>query len=143
MVKTPALPPDVESVFNDLTNDDSVLEVWLMGSRASGTATSLSDWDLLVLSNAEPTVVPARMNGVDVLWSGPTGAILLEGRPETLMFEFKDFQWRETENGCAEYRGRKFTDAEDGVARDASIPLQVFVSCRAVRLWKKHKTTMQ
>lgn len=138
MVKPPILPPPVESVLNDLTTDHSVLEVWLIGSRPSGTATSTSDWDLLVFSYAEPAVGPARMDGIDVLWSGPSGATLLEGRSINMMFDFKDFQWRETEAGCAEYRGRKFTDAEDGVARDASTPLQVYISCHAVRLWKRY-----
>jgi predicted nucleotidyltransferase len=46
------LPAELRAFRADLTRSfPAITEVWLFGSRANGTATDASDWDLLVLSD--------------------------------------------------------------------------------------------
>ena len=131
------LPKEVEQVVNDLSSDESVNEIWLIGSQASGNATPQSDWDLLIISDREPIACSQRTDGIDVLWRGPSGRVLLEGQPDSLGFKFGDFHWSEYEIGRANYRGRKFSSVADGVARDADDPIQKFIEATAVRLWAR------
>lgn len=129
------LPAHVARVVDELTLDPTVLEVWLIGSRPSGTATSNSDWDVLVRSTVEPIQRAARADGVDVLRCGPKTA-LLEGMTENFAFAFSDFRWHETSEGIAEYCGRRFIDV--GVEpHDTSAQVQEWVKCKGIRLWKR------
>lgn len=132
-------PDAVEKVVHDLSQDEDVNEIWLIGSQASGYATEQSDWDLLVIARREPEERTSRSTEVDVLWCGPSGSVLLEGQPKALEFEFSDFHWEEYEEGCANYRGRKFRDVMPGTVRDATEPLQKFIDAKAVRLWKANQ----
>ena len=121
-------------MLEELASDSSVSEVWLVGSRANGTALRGSDWDLLVFSDLEPSPTRSRMAGVDVLWKGPSGNVLLEGQSEHYVFNFSDFVWIQTGRDRARYRGKRFNDVPQGV-RDASVPFQSFVDADALRLW--------
>ena len=114
------------------------MEIWLIGSRASGNHHSESDWDILVFSNNEPQVTSSRVEGIDVLWKGPSGKVLLKGMSNFYQMEFSDFNWVEIAEAQAIYSGKKFNDVPDGI-RDASIPLQSIVESKAVRLWHRHQ----
>lgn len=104
------LAEHVLDVINELTSDNSVVEIWLIGSRVNDTALASSDWDLLVFSNRELEVRAERCAGVDILWKDPFGNVLLEGQSDRHTLQFADFGWTETEgcNGVAQYVGRKF-----------------------------------
>jgi hypothetical protein len=130
------IPEYIKNLVAQLAEDISIMEVWLIGSRASGTYHESSDWDILVFSTREPQVNSTRVAGVDVLWKGPSGNILLEGQPDSFQFNFSDFQWLDYAEGRATYRGRKFLEVPEGI-RDASIPLQSFVESKALRLWQR------
>jgi len=131
------IPEHVRKVVDQLTLDPSVLEVWLIGSQPSDSSTLNSDWDLLVRSTSDPTVrLGVRREGVDVLWCGPSGTVLLEGKPTDFAVDFSDFRWREVSEGRAQYRGRRFTDLSFE-PHDSSMPVQKFVDCVGIRVWKK------
>lgn len=131
------LPDTVIRVLDELRDDESTLEIWLVGSRVSGCAGPTSDWDLLVFSAREPETHSVRAEGVDVLLKGPSGAVLLEGMPMSLMLKFSDFQWRELGPGRAKYRGRKFLTGVADALRDAATPAQIFTEGVATLLWKR------
>jgi predicted nucleotidyltransferase len=131
------LPPDVEEVAGQLRSDPTVQEIWLIGSRASGSASPTSDWDLLVRSDRDPGVAPRRSPNVDVLWCGPSGATLVEGEEEYLKFDFSDFQWEVVNCSEAAYVGRRFKEFEYGVAHDSSEPRYVRDRQSALLLWKR------
>ena len=126
----------VNELISQLSNDPSVMGIWLIGSRASGNAHAASDWDLLVFSTNEPQATCARVEGIDILWKGPSGNVLLEGQPISFQFEFSDFNWLVVAEGHATYRGKKFNEVPDGI-RDASEPLQSFIECKALCLWQR------
>ena len=126
----------VKELIFQLASDLSIMEIWLIGSRVSGNAHAESDWDLLVFSTNEPQVTSSRVEGIDVLWKGPSGNVLLEGQPISVQFKFSDFNWLVVTEGEATYRGRKFKEVADGI-RDASIPLQSFIEGKAVCLWQR------
>jgi predicted nucleotidyltransferase len=130
----PPLPNRVRHVIAELAADESVREVWLIGSQADGSATAASDWDLLVLSGREPQNRPARHFGIDILWAGPSGKVLLEGQSEFLAFAFTDLQWNEQGDGTAQYLGRKFVERKIGVVYDTSEPVQIRSVAKAVRV---------
>ena len=126
----------VKELISQLTQDSSIMEIWLIGSQASGNAHSKSDWDILVFSEKEPQVTFARAEGIDVLWKGPLGKILLEGQSTAFQMEFSEFNWVEVTEGQAIYCGKKFNEVPEG-GRDTSMPLQSLVKCKAVRLWRR------
>lgn len=131
------LPQNILLIIDTLKADQTVSEIWLIGSRASKQATPKSDWDLLVFSSAEPCVSTQRAHGVDVLWKGPSGAVLLEGQSDDCTLQFSDFLWTATSPDKATYRGRKFNDVPDGVT-DVGVPLQTFVEGKALCLWSRN-----
>ncbi len=132
------LPPHVEGVIGQLISDANVNQIWLIGSRANGSASATSDWDLLVLSEKEPSNCSRCCPGIDVLWCGPSGSTLVEGAYKHLTFQFSDFKWK-AQNGEATYLDRKFTDVEYGVTRDASQPVLVRSQQRALLIWQRSK----
>lgn len=135
VVRSIELSEAVLAVITELSQEPSVLEVWLMGSRANASASESSDWDLLVFSEHEPRASPGRHPKVDVLWAGPSGSLLLEGQPECMALNFSDFQWVRRSADSAEYLGRKSLDHPPGIARDATEPAQVRVPSCSIRLW--------
>lgn len=74
------IPEKIKDLVFQLANDLSIMEIWLIGSRASGNTHAASDWDLLVFSTSEPQATASRVEGIDVLWKGPSGNVLLEGQ---------------------------------------------------------------
>jgi predicted nucleotidyltransferase len=69
--------------------------IWLVGSRASKTAATKSDWDLLVFASVEPEVVPAKCEDVDVIRVGSSReTFLLEGKGLDFLLPFSDWWWR-------------------------------------------------
>lgn len=132
------LPLAVTELVEELQFDDTVMQVWLIGSQASGGASLDSDWDLLVFSTREASVTSARKPKIDVLWKGPSGRILLEGESESFVIQFSDFSWKLLAVDKATYRGRRFLDLPDGV-RDASEQPQVRHTQSAFCLWSRER----
>lgn len=124
-------------VLHELSIDERVRSVWLIGSRANDTATEASDWDLLVFQTQEPTPSAARHPNVDVLCVGPSGRILLEGQTAEYSFLFSTLEWTEISVGVACYRGKNFVDCLDGQAVDAAAPRFHRPYLLAKRLWPR------
>lgn len=124
-------------VLHELSIDERVRSVWLIGSRANDTATEASDWDLLVFQTHDPTPTAARQLNVDVLCVGPSGKILLEGQTEEYSFSLSTLEWAEVSDGVACYRGKSFVEYPEGQAVDADAPRFHRPSLRAKRLWPK------
>lgn len=130
-------PREVEEVMTHLISDSTVDEIWLIGSRADGSGSQTSDWDFLVRSTREPRSVPRRSPNIDILWSGPSGATLVEGEDEGLTFEFSDLAWKRTSTAEASYVGRRLKDFQYGVARDATESVVVRSRQRAHLVWQR------
>lgn len=128
----------VIDVIAQLAQEPSVLEIWLIGSRANDSAKFNSDWDILIFSTADPYPSPVRHPEVDVLWTGPSERVLLEGQPICMEFAFSDFQWITITAEKANYSGRKSLDHAPGVARDVTEPAQVRVPSSAIRVWYRY-----
>lgn len=128
------IPEKLNALIAELKEDSSIMEIWLIGSQASGTSHSKSDWDLLIFSTQDPKQTISRIEGIDILWRGPSDKVLLEGQSMTYLLEFSDFKWIEPEDGIAIYSGRKFNETPNE-ARDASVPLQSIIESKAIRLW--------
>lgn len=127
----------VARVFHELSHDGGVWSVWLIGSRANGSATEASDWDLLVFQTCDPTPTEARLPNVDVLCVGPSGRILLEGKSAEYAFGLADLEWTETSEGVARYRGKRFVEYSEGQAVDSDAPRFDRPFLCAKRLWPK------
>ena len=119
------LPPIVRTVAAALSSDPDAMEIWLIGSRASGTHRQDSDWDLLLFSRREPHPTRSRCKGVDVLHLGPSGTILLEGQPKAMTVRFESFNWKVVAPGKATYKGLQFHPVQLGTARDEPIAFLV------------------
>jgi len=130
------LPEHVHCVINDLASDPSVREIWLIGSQVNGSASTASDWDLLVRSTREPEATSRRYADIDIIWSGPSGKTLAEGQSDFYAFPFDDFQWVEKEDGIAQFLGRKSAELDFGVLHDTSHPSQYRSIQKAVRAWR-------
>jgi len=138
------LPEHVRHVINDLASDPSVREVWLIGSQVNGSASTASDWDLVVRSTREPEATSRRHTDIDIIWSGPSGKTLAEGQSDFYAFPFDDFQWVEKEeDGIAQYVGRKFVEIDFGALHDTSRPIQYRPIQNAVRVWRAQSTTIR
>lgn len=121
----------------ELAAEPSTREVWLIGSRANGTATDESDWDLLVFTDEDPRPVAARRLKIkiDILRVGPSGRALLEGKPEELRFDFADFSWSPVSGECASYIGKKPNGYVELQARDTDTPRFQRLNLKARLLW--------
>ena len=126
--------PIAEAVAK-LAGESATREIWLIGSRANGSASETSDWDLLVFSYEEPVPVTRRHSHVDVLRVGPSGHVLLEGQPEEFTLQFTDFQWSVVSEGLASYIGKKAIDFQEGEPKNYDAPRFVRVPLKAVLLW--------
>lgn len=132
-MKLPALSPAVQ-VLQELALDERVESVWLIGSRANGTASKSSDWDLLVFQTHDPAPTQAKHPDVDVLRVGPSGKVLLDGQSEEHTLLFADFQW-EGSGEVARYRGKHFVAFTEGQAVDVDAPRFLRPWQCAKRLW--------
>ena len=130
------LPRTVSGVVENLKSDESITQIWLIGSQANNSASPESDWDLLVFSTRESVLSFDPKPQVDVLWKGPSGRVLLLGMPESYSLLFSDFQWKLIGPGKAMYRGRRFVDIPNEV-KDASEQPQVMLIQSAVCLWDR------
>lgn len=128
------LPPYVTCVLHQLINGGA-LAIWLIGSRANNSACERSDWDLLSFQERDPIVTEARQPGVDVLWVGPSGKVLLEGKPAEFTFYLSDLEWTEEADGCACYTSKHFIDYPGNQGIDYSMPRFHRRRLRAMRLW--------
>ena len=45
-----ACPKEITAIIEEIAREPATTAVWLLGSRANGTATTKSDWDVLVFS---------------------------------------------------------------------------------------------
>ena len=109
------LPPDVQVLVQGLIA--AGYPVWLFGSRANGTSTSASDWDLLVFGNEQllNELVEARpIENVDLMvvydgdafkspWSRDAEGAVKSGSLST-------WSWSETSSVEATYSGTKWPD---------------------------------
>ena len=109
-----ASPP---AAISDFVKSLSGYEVWLIGSRANGTARENSDWDLLVFGSAD---LLARLEGqsmvedVDVLvvvdrdrlqspWKRTTDGVVKSG-------SLAGWKWTRKSEREATYEGTKWPD---------------------------------
>lgn len=128
------LPDYVHRVISELVADASVYKIWLVGSQANGTASPISDWDLLVFSDREPIFREERRSDVDVIWKGPSQTQREGG---SIQIDFAKFQWAEKDDGTADYVGYKFIEFEYGVARDASTSPVLRPPQNAILIWAR------
>jgi hypothetical protein len=128
----------------ELAAEPSTREIWLFGSRANGTATEESDWDLLVFTDEDPRPVAARRLKIkiDILRVGPSGQALLEGETEGHRLEFADFSWLRVSGKCASYLDKKLNDYVELQAQDADSPrVQRRLRRKAELLWSRGPET--
>jgi hypothetical protein len=135
----PAIPVHVNNVIGQLALDPNSLEIWLIGSQATGNQSALSDWDLLLFSSVEPQPRARRREGIDVLHCGPSGTILLEGQPAVMEIRFASFEWTQVSPTAANYKGLHFPDFPSGVVRDIDEPSTIQADSKAVLLWQRSK----
>jgi hypothetical protein len=128
------LPPYVECVLRQLI-DGGALSVWLIGSRANNSVREGSDWDLLSFQKHDPVVTKIRQPGVDVLCVGPSGKVLLEGKPVEFTFYLSDLEWIEEEDGYSYYTSKHFIEFPDNQGIDYDMPRFHRQRLRALRLW--------
>jgi hypothetical protein len=111
---TGPLPDFVQRALAELSNGSATLSIWLVGSRANGTATESSDWDLLVFSEAEPQERSRRCDELDVIHVGPSGLFLAEGqRAAEYTLSFSNWEWKE-QGDQATYTGCDLPDGATG-----------------------------
>ena len=114
---------------------EEIEEVWLMGSRANGTARPDSDWDLLVFAD-EPTFRRMRKN--HRLRRAEIDCLVVRGgnefrepwgrRPKH--GDLCGWGWTKMSKSEAEYDATKWVEDEDG-GRTIS------KRCRAIRIWPR------
>ena len=128
------IPDFVMKIIEELAAEAASLSIWLVGSRANGNANTTSDWDILVFSNEEPFYRKQRDRNIDVIWVGPSGNGLVEGR--VTEFPFDNWEWRESYDQMATYQGRRFIDYPEGI-RNASEPIYEIKENLAFCLWRQ------
>jgi hypothetical protein len=102
----------IDEVVDELARQGAY-EVWLLGSRANGCATDLSDWDLLVIGPAgfcRELSRQAPWAGIDVLVNvkgrdGFASPWVSEGRRKK--GSLKSWGWRLASDAEASYMGMK------------------------------------
>lgn len=126
----------IMTAVDDLAHDLNTREVWLIGSRANGTETEESDWDLLVFSFTEPVPILFVRTNIDVLRVGPSGNVLFDG--ETIPFtHLDDFQWLSVNNQEASYLGKDSINFVDCVPRDYAAPRFIRTKLKALLVWSR------
>ena len=135
MIARNEFPYFLNQVIDELKQEDAITSIWFIGSRANGKATEASDWDLLVFSTIEPSVIEPRHENVDVIIVGPSKKFLLEGKSIYYKSPFNNFHWSDKGNGLATYIGMKFIDYPG--TRDSSEPICERTTSSAYCLWNK------
>jgi predicted nucleotidyltransferase len=130
-----ACPKRLIALIEEIAREPATTAVWLFGSRANGTATTQSDWDILVFRAEETKPVASRCEGLDVLRVDPSGNALLEGKPEDLIQPFSRFKWSRTGSREASYTGQRFR--VDVGPRDCFEPPVIQFPCRAILIYEK------
>ena len=125
----------ISQAVAELASTPATREVWLIGSRANGSANETSDWDLMVFSDEEPAPVAPRRELIDVLHVGPSGHVLLEGKPKEFTLQLRDFQWSVLAERQASYLGKKPVKLDDGVSRDYAAPRFIRSKLHALLIW--------
>src|SRR4051812_40674895 len=99
-------PKTIRGAIEALAREPETRSIWLIGSRANSRATAESDWDVLAFREDEPTRLPSRCEGLDVLHVGPRGNAMLEG--ESITLSFGNFFWSLVDDKSAHYVGCDF-----------------------------------
>jgi Polymerase beta, Nucleotidyltransferase len=110
-----------------------ITAIWLIGSRANGTAKESSDWDLLVFGDLGTR---ACLNAHRELHRGDVDCLTLTGGKfqnawgKQKALKLTELEWEETTETHAQYTERKWSEREGSTG---------VVSQRmgAVRLWSK------
>ncbi len=134
--KDGTFPKHVSLMLERLKNEPETESIWLIGSRANGTANADSDWDFLAFVNDPVSERPARVEEVDVLRVDPEERCLLEWQLMSLSNSFETWHWRQTGLDRAKYMVR---DTPESVERTAFDLADVqFRELRAIKVWGKN-----
>lgn len=129
-----SIPSFVEDAINEISSDSSVSSIWLVGSRANGSETDESDWDVLYFSCEEPEYKLRRSELIDVIHVGPSNQAMTYGVEHS--FSFDNWKWNEIDVDHSTYVGEKFIEYPDSV-RDTSDPRVERRPYNAYCLWRK------
>lgn len=132
------LPEHVCRAVEVLSSEEAVSAIWLIGSRASGTDSETSDWDLLVFSAGEPRTRIRMARDIDVIRVGPSLHFLADGQKhEDFLQDFKPWCWQES-GDSASYLGLEFDEVPEGpqVAVDHGSSVRR-PSRRGILLWAR------
>lgn len=122
--------------LKELAYETGTREVWLIGSRANGTAREDSDWDLMVFSEEDPLPCPKKCDYVDILRVGPSGGVLLEGQSDEYTRQLvADFKWEVIADRQASYVGTKFIESSCEATVDYDSPRVSNTNLKAILLW--------
>lgn len=107
------LPAAIQALVLRLSGDGHA--VWLIGSRANGTARKNSDWDLLVMGDAEllerlSRTAPTPNVDLLVLFDGESFASPWDSGSSKVRKSgsLSDWAWRQTSESEAIYSGTKW-----------------------------------
>lgn len=103
--------------YSDLKGQISeISDIWLIGSRANGTAREDSDWDLLVFSSSSISQTIKEMHqfkrdDIDLLIVEPSGEFAtVFGEPKS--GSLTEWKWEKISDDRAEYESCKWVDDE-------------------------------
>ena len=112
------IPREIASVLTSLLARE--VEIWLIGSRANGTAKETSDWDFVVFGGREVLAAlqrEARVASLDLLvvvdddtYIGPWPRVE-DGEPKT--GNWKLWKWQKLSEDQATYEATKWADEDD------------------------------
>ena len=115
-----ALPPcEIDEFVAQLVSRfPNIYEVWLIGSRANGTARPDSDWDLLVFGDSP---VRAQISTADDLHRADVDCLVLidddrfiSAWPPLHSGSLSAWDWHRCTEDSATYTETKWRDSEDG-----------------------------
>lgn len=110
----------IQSLVDDIARRaPGLVEVWLIGSRANGSATPSSDWDFVAVGR--PETLAYLREAEDLHCSDVDFLVVTDGdsfesawgeRPKA--GSLKGWNWKQTAETGAVYSQTKWHDAEDG-----------------------------
>lgn len=128
------LSPEIAEYANSLSHACSeIVAIWLIGSRANGTASDTSDWDFLVYGGS--TTLDCLKSHEEFHRSDVDCLVLVDARFENAWGKRKsltlaELNWKDTCESQAMYTEAKWSDQEGSAG-------VVSRRRRAVRVWKK------
>ena len=128
---------DVETyVLKVAAEHPNVTEMWLFGSRANGTATEKSDWDILAFAdeatlNALRNDIELHEPRVDLLIVKSANGSFEKPWGKKKSGSLENLQWNRLSNTEATYRSVKFVP-DPGETREGNLHEQIL---KAIRLW--------